>query len=254
MSCQSINNLIFLKDEELSKQEQNKLHNHLEVCSNCRIKRKEIEKAFGIISKLNLYEPLEDNPFILEENIMSMVEKSVNLKPAFPELVDRIADFLYHTGIRYAMIVTLLIIFGFYFWEESIMIAGISKIEENSSKRFNKELISSGVFEDQVKLLNAVPEIYNLINGKKDFAMLSDKWIVINKRELKSVLELYNKLVSFKSQLPSEYETEYPLLAKFINRDLNEETLDQLMNQKNEILNELNKFLKDGGNRNEVKK
>jgi hypothetical protein len=167
---------------------------------------------------------------------------------------DKITEFLSATSVRFAMIAFLLMIFSFYFLEESSIVIGVSNLEESTAKNFNQEIVTSGVFEDQLKMLNAFPELYKLINGTKNFALLSDDWIIMNKTELKSMMQLYNNLKSLKSILPSDFETEYPLLTKFINRDLDINAIDELLNQKDEIIVELDKYLKKGGFKNEIKK
>jgi hypothetical protein len=254
MNCRSINKLLFLKPDELSKKEMKKLSSHLENCSNCWVEREEIKKAYGVMSGINKLKPVEvDSPFF-EEEILRSIEELTGKKSKSEELINAIVGFLSKSQIRFVLSALLVFIFGFYFFEESSMVSGISRLEKNTSESFSSEVISSGVLDNQIKVLNVLPELYDLINRKKNYAELSENWILINKSGLKEILQLYDKLISARLNLRPDYESRYPLLVKFLSKGLNEKSVNELLLQKNEIQIELDKLLKDGGVLNENKK
>jgi hypothetical protein len=256
MSCKSVNRLIYLKREELSESEWKNLKDHLKICSFCLSERREFEKIDIIIFKLNKVEPAFSQYSLIEENILKAVEQSKvkNQVSVLNKVTNQITEFFTVPAVRFVVTAFLIFTFSIFFFEEYSGVIGISRLEASISKNFNREIITSGVFDDQLKLLNSIPELYRLLNGSQNYAMLSDDWMLMNINELKSILKVYKDLNSIKTVLPANFKTEYPLLAEFANQDLNESNIDKLLNHKKEILSELEKFMKKGGIENEDKK
>ena len=255
MNCKRVYKLIYLKKEEMSEHEFKKLKKHLEECITCRIEREKFMESELIISRLNKFETEFKESLLVEENILKTIEQSKNVIREFNmnNIIDRISEFFTVPSVRYIVSVFLILTFSIFFFEEYSTAIGISRLEESISKNFKQGVITSGVFEDQLKVLNAIPGLYRILSGAKNFAMLSEDWMIMNKSELKSLLRISNGLNSIKAELPPDFKNKYPVLAEFVGRDLDESKFDELLNQKKEILIELNKFWKEGGIKNEIK-
>ncbi|MCX6152503.1 MAG: hypothetical protein NTX22_18400 [Ignavibacteriales bacterium] len=256
MNCESVNKIIYLKSEELSRSESRTLYNHLSVCNFCRIERHKFEAANEIITKLKKVEPAFENPTLCEDIIIERIQQIKKDIPEsiFNKLFNKLADFFEISFVRYSLISVLLIAFSLFFYEEATTVIDISRLEESTAVNFNNEITAGGIFEDQTKMLNTISELCKLFTSKRNIAKLTDDWIVMNKAELRSFLQLNSKLNAIKTTLPSNFNVKYPLLAKYINMELSDKQVEEFINQKDEIIVELNKFLKEGELKNEIPK
>jgi hypothetical protein len=104
----------------------------------------------------------------------------------------------------------------------------------------------SGYQFDESQMLNLLPNVISFLSGDKNYTVLSDDLILMNKKGLRELLAYSEFLHGFKTSLPNEFRRKYPDLTEAIESGSAYKLLNQSAEQKEKILIELNKLLSKG--------
>lgn len=240
MNCKEIENLIYLKPEELEPGEIKELEKHLLNCESCRLNYNRQHRVNEFVNKLAQSAPAN----LLEGELTTGIMSKISVKEK-TKWIDRFIELLNAPKLRYAMVVMLFFISGYYFYEEGRTVISITNLEKRN-EQFTRQVNYSGYSIDEAKIVKYFPEIISFIGGKQNYAELSDDLILMNKEGLKDLLSYSMFLENIKSSMPEEFSKKYPDLAEAIKSGAANKLFNMQGSKKEKILNELNKLFSEG--------
>ncbi len=241
MNCSQIENLIYLKPDELEPNEIKELEQHVLNCESCRLNYGKQLKANELINNLAQFNPAYKYSDELISQIISNLTKDENKLWWIDRFVERFST----PAIRYAMITILFTISAFYIYEEGRTVVSISMLETRNEK-YAEQKILSGSLMAETRLLNHLPNIISFLSGEQNYTELSDDLILMNKKGLGDLIAYSEILNEFKSSLPKDFREKYPDLTRVIESGSANKLLNQSAEQKEKILIELNKLFSKG--------
>jgi len=241
MKCEQVENLIYLKPDELEPNELELLEQHILSCESCKLNYEKQIKGNELIHNLAKNNSVVKFPEELTRQIMNNL-MGKEIKPGW---IDSLVELFFTPALRYAMIVFLFLLTAFYIYEEGKTVHSIS-ILEAKSEQYAQTKMYSGYRFDESRMLNLLPNVISFLSGDKNYTELSDDLILMNKNGLRDLLVYSEFLNGFKSSLPKDFRQKYPDLTKAIESGSAYKLLNQSAEQKEKILIELNKLFSKG--------
>jgi len=230
MNCKSIHKLILGKNSsELSHEEYEIIQNHILTCPGCREYLKKAINAEEYLLALSKSKPMPFNDDLIADSILSNIipqKKSLYSKSFIVNLFYWIQKDI----VRYAFIAILLIIIGFYGYQEYYTVNRLYSLEMHLTQISANDPGSVVIPAQITNGVSWVYDIYKYLNGSTNYLELRGNTIVINKSNLKKLLMDYSKL-NYNEQ------REVMDLKKQLFPELFEK---QITDQDNLIINKLN--------------
>jgi len=241
MKCKAIEDLIYLKPDELEMNEAKALEQHLMECETCRANYNKQVGINKLISNLSKFEPQIDYSNEIEVKLPAKIFK-MEFRSS---LLDKLAELIYMPALRFSMIAMLFIISGFYIYEEGKTVISISLLEKNNQQYVSQKLYS-GYSLDENDLTKYFPDVISYLSGKQDFTQISDDVLVINKKGLVNLISYSMFLNEIRSNLPKGFSQKYPDIIKAIEPGSYNKLLELSPEQREKLLHELNTIFSKG--------
>ncbi len=241
MNCKAIEDLIYLKPDELETNEAKALEQHLMECESCRANYNKQVRINKMISNLSKFEPQIDYSNEIEGKLPAKIFN----KEFRSSLLDKLTELIYLPALRFSMIALLFLISGFYLYEEGKTVISISLLEKNNEQYASQKLYGGYSF-DENDLTKYFPDVISFLSGKQDFTQISDDVLVINKKGLADLISYSMFLNEIKSSIPKGFRQKYPAIIKAIEPGSYNKLLELSPEQREKILHELNTIFSKG--------
>jgi hypothetical protein len=248
MRCGKINELLYLRADELSAEELKSVKSHISKCELCSKEFADITKTNEFIAYIRNTEPFLVNEAEFTDEIMQMIESKepMPLNSFFAETLDRFSNFFRNTVVRATAVTIVLIIVSTFFIQQYFVFNSVSSLEYKLAVK-NSSLTTTEAGFNELKVLKLAVDFVALIKGNRAYAEFTGDWILTNKAKLNEFLSLYSDLQHYKSLYSKEIEEKYPELNSFLEKKLNIEELQDFVKKNESLIKELSRKIPAGG-------
>ncbi len=191
MSCREAERYIYLgKDFNNSDKFRVAFEKHLQTCTECSRKYKEVLEYSALVSRIrDIDYSAELHDSLTQDVIESINPLQVKLRRTTKELFWNV---FYMPAVRLAAASILLLISLFFFSEEFTAVRSIHSLEYKFGIQADKEITRTN-FASTQEIINSASSLYDFLNGNKKVLELPGEWMLIKKSELINLLEEYVK-------------------------------------------------------------
>jgi hypothetical protein len=249
MKCSDINNLIYLKEEELSPDEFTALMKHLEECPSCAKEFSENAQSALLIDRIKRSSPLLADEVLFTDSVMEQIDNKV-LSPeiSFPgSILDRVSQFFLIPLVRAAAVSVILILVSTFIVQQYLVFHNVSDLENKLAINNGTQFTAAQIGFNGLKGVKLASDLYNLVNGSSFYADLSRGMILADKSKINELLTLYSRMQSYKRLYSKEIEEKYPELNTFLGKELSIEGLQEFVKKNENLIRELSRKIPAGG-------
>ncbi len=245
MKCKEFREKMYLKNDELEKQELSDLEHHRLECVECRLEYERVVSMQKITAILKNQDPELTDPMVLTNSILSQIAKdSLRDHSLQPEsFFDKCVILMATPKMRMTMAILLFIITGSFAIEYTSGYVYLKGYEERLEKSGMQQENATAAFGSQENLLNRVENLFNIISGKQSSIEVTEHWVLMDKKSFQEFLLLYDELKDNASQLSPEFREAHPHLFKLLSTNQQSVQLDMLLKDRETLIRELNRLV-----------
>ena len=248
MRCRKINDLLYLKPEELTSDELNSVKAHISECRLCSKEFAEITLTNEFIARLSGSQPFLTNETDFIDEIMQRIEQAEPLpaRSFLNDILDKFSHFFLHTAVRATAAAIILILVSTFLFQQYTVFNSVSTLEDKLAVENGNSTATQAGF-NEIKVLKLAADFLELIKGNQIYAEFTGGWILTNKTKLNEFLTLYSDLQNYRSLYSREIEEQYPELNTFLGKKLSIEELQEFVKKNEKLIKELGRKLPAGG-------
>jgi hypothetical protein len=249
MKCSDINNLIYLKQGEMSSDERVELKKHLEACPACAKEYYQTAETNLFIEKIKNSSPLLTNESEFTDSVMEQInETAFQPESSFREnILDKVSRFFMIASVRAAAVSTILIIVFTFLIQQYSLSKNVSALENTLALVNRSQATSAQIGFNEFKVIKLASDLVDLADGKSFYADLSGNLILADKAKLNELLSLYSELRNYKNHYSKEIEEKYPELNSFLEKELSIDGLQKFVKKNENLIKELSRKIPAGG-------
>jgi hypothetical protein len=249
MNCSEINDLLYLKEDELTPQELAAVNKHLAICTKCAEDFAGIIKANSFISRIKESAPFLSNEEEFTNSIIASIESSAHPEnqPAFSRFLDKVSLLFLNSAVRAAAFSLIILIVSTFLVQQYLVFSNVSTLENKIAFTGTAQLNNASAGFNEFKIIKLTSELFNLISGDKFYADLSGKLILADKSKLNELLNLYSGLQNYRNLYSREIKEKYPGLNDFLEKKLSIEELQEFVKKNENMIKELSRKIPAGG-------
>lgn len=249
MKCPEINNLLYLKEDELTPQELAAVKEHLALCAKCTGDFAGIMKSNEIVSRVKESSPFLSNEEEFTNSVMASIEEKVKpeVQPVFDRLLDKVSLIFLNSAVRAAAFSTIILIVSTFLVQQYLVFRNVSNLETKIAFTGTTQLNNASAGFNELKVIKLTAGLINLINGDKLYADLSGKLILADKSKLNELLTLYSDLQNYRNLYAGDIKEKYPELNEFLGKKLSIEELQEFVKKNENMIKELSRKFPAGG-------
>ena len=249
MKCADINDLLYLKDDELSPEERDQVKAHLLECRLCAAEYIEIKKAGAAVDLI-----LNREPFLIYEEeftgaVIEKIEKTYlnNKTTSLSKFLDYTAHFFGSTGARAASAAVIIILISTFLIQQYFVLSSVETLENKIAITAQPKSVAAGAGFSGLEGLKTISGLYGLIEGNRFYAEFPGGMIIADKSKLDRLLSIYGELMNYKHLYSKEIEREFPELNSFTGRKLSVEELQDFIKKNENAIKEFSRKFPAGG-------
>lgn len=248
MRCTKINDLLYLKPDELTSEEIKAVQAHIRDCKSCAKEFSEIMKANEFISKLKNAEPLLTGETDFTNEVMRNIAnaESFTTENIFNTIIDRLTDFFTITAVRATAVSLILILVSIFTIQQYAVFNSVSSLEDKLAVTNVSVTAVQAGFND-VKVFKLAADLIGMINGDQFYTEITGNLALTNKTKLNEFLSLYSDLQHYKTLYSREIEEKYPELNSFLGKKLSLEELSDFVKKNENLIKEFSRKIPAGG-------
>jgi hypothetical protein len=249
MKCSEINNLLYLKDDELSPLELEEAKEHLAYCTKCAEEFARITKTYELVSKVK-----ESSPFLCNEeeftnSVMTSIEGRIqpDVQSFTNRLLDKVSLIFLNSAVRAAAFSIIILIVSTFLVQQYLVFRNVSNLENKIAFTGTTQLNNASAGFNELKVIKLTAGLISLIKGDELYADLSGRLILADKSKLNELLTLYSDLQNYRKLYAKDIEEKYPELNEFLEKKLSIEDLQEFVMKNEKMIKELSRKIPAGG-------
>ncbi len=248
MKCRKINELLYLKPDELTAAELKAIKIHIAECEFCTNEFSAVSKTNEFIAGLSKVHPFLTNEVEFTDEVMQRIEQSDAFysESFINDIIDKFSRFFLNAAVRATAVTLILILVSTFLFQQYKVFSSITTLENSLAVKNGSFSITQAGFSE-VKVLKLASDFLEFFKGNQIYAEFTGGWILTNKTKLNEFLALYSDLQNYRSLYTKEIEKLYPDLNSFLGKKLSIEELQEFIKKNENLLKELGRKLPAGG-------
>ena len=210
MTCNKLQNILYsAKTDELDPAEIAWIKKHLAGCEECSAVFKMVSSADQILAKVKAAAPRIRNEQALTESILaSIIERAKTYKSSVAnKFLDCLSNLFCKRTVRFACCVVILLCGMAYVLMEYQDMRAIVNLEQSLGKQV--DLSQASVILPGNTVLRFLYDYFKLSNGSTSYVEITNKLLLIKKKDLLALLNNYQKLDKTSRAQWDEIRSEY---------------------------------------------
>jgi len=248
MKCTEINELLYLKEDELTTEELARVMEHISHCTDCAKEYETIKKANLFVKAAGDTVPFLTNEIEFTNDIMNAVDNLTEYKESFfASLIDRLASAFINKAVRAGAFAIILLLVTTFLFQQYLVFSNVSALENKLALTGSESVNTAGTGFSELKVIKLAAGLVNLVKGEQLYADLSGRMILADKSRLNELLTLYSDLQNYRNQYSDELREKYPELNGFLSKKLSIEELQEFVKKNENMIKELSRNIPAGG-------
>ena len=235
---------MYLEEDGLSDREREEFSRHRSTCPQCAAVFARLEQSRSVIHRLAATVPALSDPHNVALNIMKSIAPGMKSKQRLRNsLFNSMVDWLVLPHVRAGMALLLLVAVLSFILEYSSAFFRLKEFEERIAIAEQGESSRAGMGIGRDQLVQGVLDLSRLLSVDRSFTALGSDWVMVKRSSLKSMMLLFNELNATASQIPPEFQREYPELSTLLLQNGASFPVEELRGNRDELLRELNTLI-----------